>query len=194
MEDFVTTPGRMARARAILDHIPENVLLDAAEIGVAAGLLSSILLKSRPLLTLYMVDLWAHNPSMAYRATGDPHSRDRGAPKWADLFRQARRNTRHAVARARLVRLDSVAASKRVNDRSLDLVFIDDDHSREGCTRSIRAWFYKAKPGGWIGGHDYKHTSRRFHFGVKEAVHDFFDPRGLVVKTGANFTWFVRIP
>jgi hypothetical protein len=73
-----------------------------------------------------------------------------------------------------------------VLDGSVDLVFIDADHSYEGVKADIEAWLPKVKVGGWIGGHDYK--SPRFP-GVERAVHERFDQ----VEHGANSTWFWRM-
>jgi len=144
------------------------------------------------LLTLYMVDLWAHNASQDYLATGDWHASRSDQREWNRVLHVARRNTRHAGTRAKMIRADSATAAVRIADGTLDFAFIDDDHSLSGCTKSITAWLPKIKPGGFLSGHDYKHP--RFHFGVTEAVHAFFDPRNMPVERDKDFTWFVRIP
>jgi hypothetical protein len=188
--NFNDRPGR---ARAIMKRLPENLPLIGAEVGVARGLLSAMLLRARPQLVLLMVDLWAPNPSPDYRATKDRNSRF-SHRRFAIFYGQARQNTRFARERAKLIQADSVAAAATVAPASLDFVFIDDDHSLSGCTRSIAAWFPKIKPGGWLSGHDYAHTNPQFRFGVTEAVQAFCAPRHLDIETDANFTWFVRVP
>lgn len=50
---------------------------------------------------------------------------------------------------------DTVAASEQIEDGSLDWLFIDADHTYEGVTSDIVAWWPKLKPGGLISGHDY---------------------------------------
>lgn len=66
--------------------------------------------------------------------------------------------------------IDSVEASKFVLDRSLDLVFIDGDHSYEGAKRDILAWKPKLKIGGILAGHDYCISSDHNCDGPKLAV------------------------
>ena len=81
------------------------------------------------------------------------------------------------------MRMDSVEAAKRVEDGSLDFVFIDGDHSYDGCKRDIAAWTPKVKLGGWIGGHDYSER-----WGVKRAV----DETTQEVERDADATWFAN--
>lgn len=51
--------------------------------------------------------------------------------------------------------MDSVQAASEFADRSLSFVYIDGDHSYEGCRRDILAWAPKVMRGGVIAGHDY---------------------------------------
>jgi hypothetical protein len=185
--------GIPPRAEGILRRFPAGVPLLGAEIGVFRADLSKIWLQQRPLLTLYLVDIWGVNPRAEYASTNIPHATWTGF-RWPKILKIARSQVAFAGERAKMIRLDSVAAAKTIADASLDFAFIDDDHSKLGCTRSITAWFRKVKHGGWIGGHDYNHPGRRFRFGVTEAVHEFFDPLKLPVELDLNTTWFVRIP
>ena len=170
-----------SRAAAILSRLPENVPLIGAEVGVWKGSLSQELLRCLPLLTLYMVDMWSHDPnSQSIRVA------KHGQRFWNTIHNIACINVQFAGERARIVRADSVDASRHVP--MLDFAFIDDDHSYRGCTRSLYAWFTKIKQGGWIGGHDY--NWREVHL----AVTDFFLPSGLTIRHGQDRTWFVQVP
>jgi hypothetical protein len=182
------------RAKAILRRIPETTPFLGVEVGVASGNLSAVLLRKRPLLMLTMVDLWAHNPSPHYLATGDAYSRITGNGRWDRMIRMARRRTGAFAGRRMMIQSDSVAAAARFPDGYFNMAFLDDDHSLPGCSRSIAAWFSKVKPGGWIGGHDYARTDPAYRFHVTEAVHGFFDPRKLPIELDLDFTWFVRVP
>lgn len=53
------------------------------------------------------------------------------------------------------VRLSSLEASKLYDDKSLDFVFIDANHSYEEVKKDILAWKEKIKPGGILAGHDF---------------------------------------
>jgi hypothetical protein len=90
--------------------------------------------------------------------------------------------------RARIVREASASAAGHHEDGSLDLVFVDADHSQLAVSADIQAWRPKVKPGGWLGGHDYR--SARFP-GVESAVLMSF-PRAKVIE-GHNSTWWTRL-
>jgi len=51
---------------------------------------------------------------------------------------------------------DSSTIGKTWKGGDLDLVLIDGDHSREGITKDIDAWYPHVKAGGYIGFHDYQ--------------------------------------
>lgn len=80
----------------------------------------------------------------------------------------------------------SYKAAKKVDDESLDFVFIDADHSYEECLRDITLWVPKVKKGGLISGHDY--GDERFP-GVIEAVHEFFGEEN--IKTAPDKVWYI---
>jgi SAM-dependent methyltransferase len=48
----------------------------------------------------------------------------------------------------------SFEAAKKFPDRSVDLVFVDADHSYSGVKRDYEAWFDKVVPGGYFAFHD----------------------------------------
>lgn len=64
-------------------------------------------------------------------------------------------------------RKDSSSAAADYDDKSLDFVFIDADHSYEGVKKDIIAWLPKVKPGGILAGHDYA-----WHEPIRQAVRD----------------------
>lgn len=187
--------ARQARAVEVLKHLPPiGTPAVAAEVGVANGLFSELLLAQHPQLVLYLVDLWQHNPSPAYAATRDFNAQKTAPQFWKQRFRFVRRRLRMFDDRTAFLRGDSVEMAETMSDCILDLAFIDDDHSKPGCLRSITAWWPKIRPGGWLTGHDYRHTNPRFRFQVTEAVHEFFDPLGISIHTGPDFTWYVQKP
>lgn len=64
----------------------------------------------------------------------------------------------------------SVAAAEDFPEASADVVWVDGDHSYEGVTADILAWWPKVKPGGWMGGDDF------MMFPVAKAVCEQFAP------------------
>jgi len=160
------------RSKTILRRLPEG-RVTVAEIGVWDGTLSQLLLL-RDDLTLIMVDSWA--PMDARRKSWTETNDLKALVSDAAMdqaMRTAIASTGFAQYRAQVLRSDSADAASLVDDQSLDLAFIDADHSYLGVCRDIQAWLPKVKRGGWIGGHDYGDPSFP---GVEKAVHLFFGP------------------
>jgi predicted O-methyltransferase YrrM len=55
----------------------------------------------------------------------------------------------------RLVRADETRAARMFDDGSLDVAFVDSDHTEAGVEVSIATWLPKVKQGGLLCGHDY---------------------------------------
>lgn len=183
-------PAYVARANAILSRLPPGPL-KGAEIGVFTGALSAALLE-RPDLSLIMVDSWAGADKTSYIGdSGDFHA-SLTQEQQDNNLELTKAHTAFAGNRASILRKESLEASKDIPDGSLDFVFIDADHSYEGCRADIAAWLPKLKPGGLLSGHDYDNPDFE-KFGVKRAV-DEFASAGFDVDLGDNLTWFVQLP
>ena len=81
-----------------------------------------------------------------------------------------------------VLRMDSVSAADKVKDASVEMIFIDGDHSYEGCLADIRAWLPKATT--LLCGHD------RGQEGVPQALKE----SGLAWKPGPGTLWIYEIP
>lgn len=53
-------------------------------------------------------------------------------------------------------KVDSAAAAQMFVHGEVDFCFIDADHTPQGVTRDIHAWWPKIRIGGTLGGHDYQ--------------------------------------
>jgi hypothetical protein len=189
----VDTPAEQ-RAAEILKRIPAGAV--GAEIGVFAGDLSRALLQADSGLRLVLVDSW-EGDGAAYSSasgdfTGDWHA-TLTAPAQEDFYQRTKKRVAFAEQRARIIRKRSADALADVADGSLDFVFIDADHSYQGCASDIEGWLRKIKPGGWLGGHDYQNHAFP-GFGVTRAVDEFVSRHSLQLETGENFCWFTQIP
>ncbi|MDX0572175.1 hypothetical protein GOD68_18270 [Sinorhizobium medicae] len=180
------------RGSAILKRLAPSAR--AAEIGVLIGQTSEFLLRNRKDITLLMIDSWqtADNQPERYKATGDDHALHIDPARVKSHRSQAEARAKLFPGRATIMPLTSSEAAAKVEDGSLDLVFIDADHSKEGATEDISLWLPKVKVGGWIGGHDYRNPDPRFRFGVTEAVDEWAAAAGRSIETDLNFTWFSR--
>jgi hypothetical protein len=178
------------RAHAILSRLPAGEVT-GAEIGVFTGGLSRLLLE-RPDLHLTMIDSWAGNGRDYIGDSGDWHARLSQA-KQDESRKFAERVADEFKPRAKVLPMASHEAALTVPDASLDFVFIDADHSYEGCKRDIELWSHKVKPGGLLSGHDYANTDFE-DFGVTRAVDEYVAANQRELELGENLTWFVRIP
>jgi len=186
----LSVPAAQVRANEILGRLntPNPV---GAEIGVFTAALSSRLLQ-RDDLTLYMVDSWnVSDKDSEYAKTGDFHA-ELTQEQQDKYFENAREVVSIYGDKAKILRKPSVEAAKEIPDASLDFVFIDADHSYEGCKADIAAWVPKIKLGGLLSGHDYNNTEYPC-FGVNQAVDEFSAERNLPVSLGDNFTWFIQL-
>jgi len=158
----------------------------AIEIGVNAGEFSRKIL-SKWGGTLYMCDPWRHIDGYVDIANTDNESFEK-------IFQQAKDNTTRFCKRAKIIRDLSINASLMFEDNSLDLVYIDADHSYNGCLLDIKTWFPKVKQGGLICGHDYLDANLpQGDFGVKSAVKEFFkrEPDFTTIDDNPWSSWFI---
>lgn len=171
----------MKRWDELLARLPEGYV-QGVEVGVWDGRMSRKLLEN-PDLVLYMVDRWeapAENDS--YYNSGSTYARQDQAV-FDDVYHKAVDVARMFPDRAHIIHNDSLYAASLFEDGSLDFVFIDADHSYEGCSADINAWLPKVKSGGLIGGHDYDHPDQGE---VKRSVDEVFPD----VELGGNRTWW----
>jgi hypothetical protein len=153
--------------------------------------MSQVLLREREDLFLYMVDSWEGDGASYAAPSGDWHAKL--TQEQQDGFRRmAAERTRFAKIRREIIVEQSTLATLYVNGTPLDFVFIDADHSYEGCKADIEAWAPKIAPGGWLCGHDYANPNFPL-FGVKRAVDEFVAAKGLTLEIGENLTWFVKM-
>lgn len=80
----------------------------------------------------------------------------------------------------------SIAASDKYASETLDFVYIDAAHDYFSVWQDIKAWLPKVKPGGYIGGHDYRSNCP----GVWKAVGEMFGHKK-VERIGTS--WLVQV-
>ena len=178
-------PGKRMRWHAIIDRCPDAKT--GAELGVFEGTLSYALLKRLPDLQLYMIDRWTpYNPEEIART---PNSKMPKRPKsyFDAAYKSAVSVARKYKDRGHIIRRSTLDAVWYVPD-GLDFVFVDADHSYQGCRADILAWKPKIKRGGWILGHDYGSDKR--HPDVRRAVDEIF---GSAVEVDSDHVWAVQL-
>ncbi len=115
----------------------------------------------------------------------------KGSPEHAGM-EVIRDGLLHGVFRANVDRLnmrgrisecsgDSVEVSRFFEDQSLDMIFIDGNHTYQGCMNDLQAWYPKLKENGRIFGHDATPEKSEF-CGVRQALAEFCEVNGLKVN------------
>lgn len=177
--------NKIYRWDEILNRIKDIKNPVVAEIGVDNGKTSKRLLKNHPSVILHMVDWWkAPDKNNSYASSGASIP-GKGKEYFERTYQNCRAIYNQYKKRCFIHRGDSLKIVDKFNDNYFDLVFIDADHSYEGCIKDIKAWYPKVKLGGIICGHDYDHPDQGE---VKKAVDEYFEN----IELGENRTWFVR--
>lgn len=117
-----------------------------AEVGVAAGEYSEVIMQKNPQLDL-MLGVDPYTPYKGYKdyvRLGTYTKLEEDAHNRLDKY-----------INYRFVKKFSVEAADLVEDESLDFVYIDANHSEPYVTQDIEAWAPKVRPGGIVAGHDY---------------------------------------
>lgn len=137
------------------------------EIGVREGYNFEMMIQHRPSVAV-AVDIWRDDGVMAR----NDKAYVQGAldDQYAQFF--VRMKDKPFV---KICRDYSFEAVKQFEDNYFDLIYIDADHTYEGCYRDIIDWYPKVKKGGFLFGDDYRRHKTRtgVRFGVIEAVNRF---------------------
>ncbi|MGB3525255.1 MAG: class I SAM-dependent methyltransferase [Flavobacteriales bacterium] len=142
--------------KAFLELFPKGGVV--AEMGVASGDFSEMILSICDPQVLHLVDFWG---SDRY-ASGRTHVEDRF-------------NTEIAAGKVVIDLGLSTDVLPRYADHLFDWVYIDTDHGYEVTAAELELARTKVKPGGIIAGHDYVtgNWDGGVRYGVVEAVHEF---------------------
>jgi len=129
-----------------------------AEIGVAFGDYSSEILRVINPKKLLLIDAWE----------GDRYGNGRDEV-------EKKFKTQIEMKQVELLKGYSDIVLKELDDHSIDVAYIDTDHSYEVTWKELLLCSKKVKEGGLICGHDYVNVSpiSRYRYGVVEAVNKF---------------------
>lgn len=152
------------------------------ELGVAAGRHSEYILSNTKVEKLWSIDRWQH-----VEGYDDPMNLPQ--KEHDELYQYVCKKLEKFGERCIVVRSDTTSASEKFENESLDFVYVDADHSYEGCKRDLLAWLPKIKKGGFITGHDLNWES------VFKAISEVLPQFGIesVVSIGET-CWAQRLP
>ena len=183
---------RRMRWNEIIDRFSGwQSVINGVELGAYRGHNAEKLLHNLPTLQLTCIDTWGE----IQLSDGSAYT-DFNLSQWQTVRNEFDRRT--ASNAGRLSVLQQPTAQTDNAPDAVDFVFIDADHSYEGCAADIAAWWPRVKPGGWLCGHDYgerpKGQEQYNKPGVTRAVNEFIASSGLVAEFGADGTWLVQNP
>ncbi len=190
--------ARLVEASPWSDHVPHLIKLVAqagawplrgVEVGVGWGYGAAGLLAFVPQIALHvMVDTWwTVWPSHRYFKSQDAGAKVDLAT-FARMHGEALATTEFAGRRRRIVRSNSAEAALAYAGAGLDYAFIDGDHSVEGVTIDLKAWWPALRSGALIVGHDWG------RFGVEAAVRGFGVWRTEDIGLHPESLWSARKP
>jgi hypothetical protein len=183
-----------------LMHVIESGTI-GAEIGVWMGNTSTQFLQ-RGLKKLYMVDSYSvkpykENTEMSYQEwiakyqpiTGE--FSEAGIEKYYEKVYSQIKNRFENLKEVEICRMLSDEWFKKYSDVELDWIYIDGDHSYEGCLRDLENALKIVKPGGLILGDDYGWPNAAWSkVGVTKAVNEFRNTHKLTEMFRHGMTQF----
>lgn len=140
-----------------------------AEVGVKLGQYSEYLLEHWKGALLYSIDPWREFDTTIYRDEDNVKQSDH------DRFYQITQSRLSRFGpRSKILRMTSAEAAQKIDDESLDFVYLDARHDYESVREDLALWYPKIKAGGILSGHDYlEGRIGDTIFGVKPAVDEF---------------------
>ena len=157
-----------------------------AEIGVFEGYNFNLMIEHNPEVAVG-VDMWIDDGVASRNDCGRTQEK---LNEMHDSVIEATKNKSFV----KILRMYSDVAAKLFPDEYFDLIYVDADHSYEGCKKDLEAWWTKVKKGGFFTGDDYTNKRAKYTgvvFGVVQAVDEFAKARGLTVYTLPRHGWAI---
>lgn len=135
-----------------------------AEIGVAEGNYSEVLLKANPECELLLVDPWHH-----YSDNPQGKSKEKYEFAYVEMVRKTM-----GYQHVKVATKYSMDAVRDVEDNLLDFVYLDAHHSYPFIMEDLINWTRKVRSGGIVAGDDaFKLDEKRWGAGPMEAIYDY---------------------
>ncbi len=129
--------------------ITEQHVETVAEVGVYRGALSEALLSQCPCITTYyFIDPWRHLDNWNKRSNKDDATFD-------EYFKEAITRTAPWESKRIVLRGRTTEVIDSIPDSSLDLVYVDGDHTLHGISIDLIRTWQKVRPGGLLCGDDF---------------------------------------
>lgn len=160
---------RFETRNEMLEQFPKGLVM--AELGVFEGEFSKIIHEVCKPSKLYLVDLFD-----GYFGSGDKDGNNHHYVQLEDEMVKIQENFKDDST-VEVIKSYSTEFLKSLPNESLDIVYIDADHSTRGCLYDLNLSYDKVKVGGLICGHDYLNGVGPFY-----AVNHFCNERRLEIE------------
>jgi len=176
--DTVPFVGWWDSTRQTLDELISEVGFNyGAEVGVCKGQHSRTLLRLNKDLRLILVDPWT--------------SYNRLSQEKADArLKLCEGKLKNYEDRVTYMKMTSMDAVTKIEDESLDFVYIDGLHEFDPVMMDIICWSAKVRPGGIVSGHDYYSF---YQAGIIDAVNSYTKAHNInewYVTRDKEASWF----
>jgi hypothetical protein len=202
----------LTERETLVSFLPHGAV--GAEIGVAQGDFSEVLLdRARP-ARLHLIDPWSAQEADDRAAVAHLGEVSRSSGPWGPPAHDALGDQQFSAACQRFSKRPEVSIHRQFSykvarefpDRYFDFVYIDANHTYEYVLQDLLDFAPKVKDDGLIMGHDFFEgaVSREYHYGVIDAVQRFlkraeeryrlicltYEPFSsfVIAKIGAGFT------
>lgn len=167
----------------------DKPLIRFCEVGVLEASNAYYIARELPNCELWLVD--------QYEPVGNFHvHQEIGAwthEQFSGAMLKAIGRMRRFSDRVRWIISGDLAAAERIPSGFFDMVFLDHLHDLDTMRLSLPKWYDKISTGGYFAGHDYGGTLDDYGVGgVKQAVDEFCDDRGLIVEIHSGHVWAVK--
>jgi len=168
----------------LVSLINEYKLENVAEIGVFTGNLTNIVMRECKgiVKNYYCVDPWKPYPEYYDRPIRDE---ELTIEYWEKIYNRVV-NIAKNNSEIHIIREESLIGVNNIQDKSLDMVYIDAIHDEPNGKADILSWLDKVRDYGFVAGHDYL---TRFE-GLIKAIDSIFG-MDLIVFSDSN--WFIRV-
>ena len=183
------TRRQVVRAK-LLELMPDGSV--GAEIGVWRGDFSNEIIRHVRPRKLHLIDPWrvAEDPAYARSLYGSRSGR--GQARLESAYRSVIGRFAPEITEGvvEVHRKPSAIAAADFEDDYFDWVYVDGDHTYEGCRQDLELFAPRIRPGGYLAGDDYK-LGAWWGDGVIRAVDEFRDTSGweLVLLEAAQFVF-----
>ena len=176
----------------LVDYVNLPADAEVAEVGVYRG--ESCRIWAENYRTVWAIDPWWENVTWAPKLSNAAQLNKAislGIENLSDLFTVDIEKDFDTMCKSypniNKIKATSATAASLFDNHSLDMVYIDGDHSYLSVMEDLSLWINKIKESGWIAGHDY---SSEFHPNVIKAVNDYLgEPDEVFIDS----SWVIKL-